>query len=972
MKKAFNITHIFARKVFPTAVALGALAALYLLSRYNYLLFHTVVEIGAVAVAWSVFLLVWSARRLKAPPGFVMLGVGYLFVGGLDLLHTLAYEGMDVFGHEGADLATQLWIAARYIEAAALLLFPFTYFRRLLSQVAGITLAAAFLILLGAIFIWDVFPVCFDPETGLTPFKKGSEYVLMAAFASAAFFMWRRRSLVGKTIALFLVASMLVTVASEFTFTLYASPYGAANMAGHLLKVVSFALIYRALVAETIERPLDVLGRQLRDETRRYAGIIETATDGFWVVNMAGRIQDANAAALKMLGYTREQLLSMTVNDIDILESSQETEKHLQSMCDVGYDLFETKHRRSDGSILDVEVSCSFLPGSETAIVAFVRDISARKRAESYLQFQATISEQVSDAIIATDLDQRITSWNLAAERIYGWTEDEALGKPVDELLQTQYFEKKHEEAQTILPETGAWKGEVRQKSKDGQKLMIEASVSWVRDADGNTIGGVTANRDMTERREAEQLLAQSEARYRSIVSALPDLLFRINSNLCFTDVQTTMPEMLLAPIDEIIGHTAWDLLPTDIAELTREKVQATLDTGQIQIYYYAMTVQGEQRECETRMVPCGDDEVLVIVRDVTEALQAERRLQESEARYLAVINDQTELICRFTEDGVLTFVNKAYCRYFDKTPQDLLGRPFFPLIPEKDREYVHAMFSSLSPAQPIVHYENRVIRPDGSMGWMEWTDRAIYNKNGEFIEYQGVGRDITVRKQLQNRLLEASEREQKRLAADLHDGLCQDLKSLEIDVALLEDTIGQIDAGAAARATQIGKSINKAVRTAYSIVRGMLPAGLDAESFSSALLNLIEQSRTQEKINIKASIDNTLKPAGSTQAYHLYRIAQEALGNAIHHSGASSIQIQWGRNGEHSELSIQDDGGGFDESDRNRPGGGMGMLVMHSRAQAIGANIDFFSIDGQGTEFRCILPLATSEEMKTPQTEPD
>jgi hypothetical protein len=83
------------------AGGLGALVGLYLLSQRNFLLFHTLAEVGAVAVAWSVFLLVWSARRLKAPPGFVMLGVGYLFVGGLDLLHTLAYEGMDVFGHEG-------------------------------------------------------------------------------------------------------------------------------------------------------------------------------------------------------------------------------------------------------------------------------------------------------------------------------------------------------------------------------------------------------------------------------------------------------------------------------------------------------------------------------------------------------------------------------------------------------------------------------------------------------------------------------------------------------------------------------------------------------------------------------------------------------------------------------------------------------------------------------------------------------
>jgi len=122
------------------------------------------------------------------------------------------------------------------------------------------------------------------------------------------------------------------------------------------------------------------------------------------------------------------------------------------------------------------------------------------------------------------------------------------------------------------------------------------------------------------------------------------------------------------------------------------------------------------------------------------------RELRESEKRYHAIIEDQTELICRFLPDGTLTFVNRAYCRYFDKKPDELIGRSFMPLIPQEDREKVEQRFTSLSPENPVVTYEHRVILPDGEIRWQQWTDRAIFDEQGRLIEFQSVGRDITDR----------------------------------------------------------------------------------------------------------------------------------------------------------------------------------------------------------------------------------
>jgi PAS domain S-box-containing protein len=119
-----------------------------------------------------------------------------------------------------------------------------------------------------------------------------------------------------------------------------------------------------------------------------------------------------------------------------------------------------------------------------------------------------------------------------------------------------------------------------------------------------------------------------------------------------------------------------------------------------------------------------------------------------SEARYRAIVEDQTELICRFLPDGTLTFVNGAYCRYFDKRREDLLGHSFMPLIPDEDRSAVQTQVGSLSLRTPVLTYEHRVIMPNGMVRWQRWTDRALFDEQGTVQEYASVGRDITEQKQ--------------------------------------------------------------------------------------------------------------------------------------------------------------------------------------------------------------------------------
>ena len=129
------------------------------------------------------------------------------------------------------------------------------------------------------------------------------------------------------------------------------------------------------------------------------------------------------------------------------------------------------------------------------------------------------------------------------------------------------------------------------------------------------------------------------------------------------------------------------------------------------------------------------------------EKRHAERALRDSEDRYRNVVEDQTEFICRFRPDGTHIFVNNAYCRHFGLEREGVIGHRFIPQIPEDDAGMIRSYFASLTRDSPTGTIEHRVMLPDGSFRYHQWSDRAIFDESGTLVEYQSVGRDITDRK---------------------------------------------------------------------------------------------------------------------------------------------------------------------------------------------------------------------------------
>jgi signal transduction histidine kinase len=240
------------------------LLGLYVTSLYSYLLFHSIAEIFSIIIAGGVFAMAWNSRRVIANNYLLFLGIALLFIAFLDLIHTLAYKGMGVFPGYGANLPTQLWIAARYLQSLTFLAAPMFLHRRLKPGLVflGYFLVTALLLL--SIFYWQIFPDCFVEGRGLTAFKKNSEYLISVILLGAMGLLLQKKQEFDPGVLRLLVCAILLTIGSEMAFTFYLSVYGFSNLVGHLFKIMAFYCIYKAIIETGMVKPFDLLFRDLK------------------------------------------------------------------------------------------------------------------------------------------------------------------------------------------------------------------------------------------------------------------------------------------------------------------------------------------------------------------------------------------------------------------------------------------------------------------------------------------------------------------------------------------------------------------------------------------------------------------------------------------------------------------------------------------------------------------------------------
>lgn len=378
---------------------------------------------------------------------------------------------------------------------------------------------------------------------------------------------------------------------------------------------------------------------------------------------------------------------------------------------------------------------------------------------------------------------------------------------------------------------------------------------------------------------------------------------------------------------------------------------------------------------------------ILGMVEDITQQKKAVEALRQSETRYRAIVEDQTELICRFQPDGTITFVNDAYCRYFNKPRESLIGHKFLPMMPPEDRKLITQNFSLLSLEQPTNTYEHRVILSEGEIRWQQWSDRALFDENNNFIECQAVGRDITQLKQAEAdiRMALAKERELSELRSSFVSLVSHEfrtpLTTIQSSTELLEhynDRLSQQKKqnhftriqNAVKRMTQLLED----VLTIGQAEAGQLkfnPEPIDLVGFCSDIVDSMQMiARREHKLNFLAPYK-----CANTQLDEklLGHIITNLLSNAIKYSPDGGIvQFEIICSSSAAIFRIQDTGIGIPEEDLDKlfdsfgrasnvgtiQGTGLGLAIVKKCVDLHGGDITVESELGVGTTFTVILPL--------------
>jgi diguanylate cyclase (GGDEF)-like protein/PAS domain S-box-containing protein len=334
-----------------------------------------------------------------------------------------------------------------------------------------------------------------------------------------------------------------------------------------------------AVVVDITDRKQAETALRASHETLR--GILDTTLDGYWCTDGQGRLLDVNPAYCRQSGYSREELLRMRIPDLEAAENPAETAAHLRHLMQHGCDLFESKHRRKDGSVWDVEISATYRSGlAGGQLFVFVRDITERKRADAEVRIAAATFES-QDGIIVTDADSVILRVNRAFCQITGYTAEEVVGQKPHLFKSDRHDAEFFRAMWDTIYRTGGWQGEIWDRRKNGEIYPKWLTITAVRDSKGIVTHYVGTHSDITERKRAEEQVHQL-AFYDTLTQLPNRRLFNdrlsqtmaankrngCHGALIFIDLDN------FKPLNDTYGHAVGDLLLIEAADRLRACVR--------------------------------------------------------------------------------------------------------------------------------------------------------------------------------------------------------------------------------------------------------------------------------------------------------------------------------------------------------------------------------------------------------------
>jgi len=392
------------------------------------------------------------------------------------------------------------------------------------------------------------------------------------------------------------------------------------------------AILFRAI--------MEPLVSDVWTSEQKFRSLFERSLDAIAIVNTDGSLEDGNEALYDLLGYERGELSGKNVRSLyadpelrqDFIDAIYAT----GSVKD-----FEASLRRRDGSEIDCLLTAVTRHGPKeehAGHVTIIRDVTETKRVEALLRIQATMLSSMADAVITTNPDFSITGWNRGAERMYGWRAEEVLGKTLPEVVEIEYPQKKtRDEVIEDFRAHGYWSGEVVHTTREGRRMRVLSVVTQVDDDQGEPVGVVAVNRDITKRVQMEEAMKASEAESRGLFENAPYGIYRSTTDGRFTAVNPALVRMLrYDSAEELLQVDIAEDLYVDPTERSRSVLQQTTTANGF--YEEALWQRKDGKRITVALKGrsiFGSDDTIVgfeaMAEDVTEQRQLESQLRQAQ-----------------------------------------------------------------------------------------------------------------------------------------------------------------------------------------------------------------------------------------------------------------------------------------------------------------------------------------------------
>jgi len=716
--------------------------------------------------------------------------------------------------------------------------------------------------------------------------------------------------------------------------------------------------------------------KELSEE--KYGSLIEQAIDGAFITEGSLKFILVNSSASTMLGYTKQELLELTLKDVTLIEK-EEKPFRVGEWAQKLTEIHERKMVRKDKSIVTVELNGTRLDNGN--YMAFVRDITERKKAEDQLvkseKYLDNIINNIGDPVFVKDEQSKFLLVNDAFCTLFNFSRADIIGKTLAEEIPQDQIEVFLRIDKEVIATGIENINEELLTVKDGETLTISTRKTRFIDESGNKFLIATI-RDITQRRYAEIALKESEEKYRTLSESSLDYIMRYDKAGHHLYMNKAALEISGLNESDVIGKThqeaGFDAVQSVFWE---EKINYVFETG--------LSVH-EQFEWESikglvyldwRLSPEFDENrnvisALGVSRDITDIKLAENaiiasheKVKESEEKYRTLVEQASDAIFITDPAGNFITVNESACKLANCTEKEMMQMSINDFVSLLELEKNPFHYKELSNGE-VVTTEREMLAKGDKKITVEITAKQLVNENLLIFV-----RDITEKKLAQKQILKTSEElrllmqhlqnvreeERKRIGREIHDDLGQQLTAIKMYAAWIDKRIPEDNPAIKEKITGIIELLDSSNMSIRKILNELRFGVLDNDGLIDGLKWLCKQFEQTTSIELVFTTNLNKVKASEQTAICVYRILQESLNNITKHAEAKKVMIDIHVTANILTMVIADDGKGF-QMEKLRTVNSFGILGMKERVSAAEGEFKLESVKGAGTRLKIAIPV--------------